>query len=68
MIKNINQIEHSCKGKLIGFQDNIVEVLNEKNEVTDTVDINEFLENMIKFCNDNREENVEIKLIAKATL
>lgn len=68
MRKEMNQVEYSCKGFLSNFQENIIEVVAEKSEEVDTIDLNEFIERMAKFYEDHKEDRVEIKLIAKSTI
>lgn len=65
--KFTNMIEYGLKGELIELEESIIktQVVKTNTVETDTVNLNEMLIDIHQFCNDNKEKNIEMKLLMK---
>ena len=69
MKKVINSIEFNTKGELVGLEENIIttQVTKKDEVIEDTIHLNELLEEIQKFCDDNAGKNVEGKFLMRVT-
>lgn len=67
--KLTNMIEYNLKGELVELEENIIktQVIKKDNTEEDTVDLNEMLGDIQKFCEENIEKNIEMKFSLKVT-
>jgi hypothetical protein len=69
MKKAINSIEYSLKGELYEFTDPIIktQIVSKNDTKEDEVNLEEFLKDIIDFCNANMNKNIEMKFSIKVT-
>ena len=69
MKKIINSVEYATKGELLSLEENVITtfITKKDEDIEDTVDLNELLEEITKFCKDNIGKNIEGKFLLRVT-
>ncbi|WP_291566942.1 MULTISPECIES: hypothetical protein [unclassified Clostridium] len=65
--KLTNMIEYALKGELAELENGIIRTEIRKKDITeeDSVDIGEMVADINKFCNENKNKNIEMKFSIK---
>jgi len=69
MKKVINSVEFNTKGELVSLEENIIttQIVKKDDVIEDTIDLNELLAEITKFCEANVGKNIEGKFLLRVT-
>ena len=69
MKKIINSVEYNTKGELLSLEENVITtfVTKKDEEIQDTVDLNELIAEITRFCEANIGKSVEAKFLMRVT-